>query len=143
MGKWKEANDSFKAEKEKRKKRTEEQNNKNKEKFAEIEKKFKTKVANANQKASEKSNALREAMGALPLAIDVATVEEAQAKLDSWICKDKDGSVTEVETDMVSCAAPPAKERRLVEGDCAENVWTNPDPLTETTADKAVQAWYD
>jgi hypothetical protein len=44
--------------------------------------------------------------------------------------------VTDVEKDMWTCEKP--KERRLAEGDCHENVWTNPDPSTETTSEKAV-----
>jgi len=133
---WKKTFDQFKEQAKKRKEATAAQNKANEAAVAEIESAFTPVVATANKAASEASNALREAMGAAPLVLDVATVKEAAAALAKWICKDKAGSVTDVEKDMWTCEAP--KQRRLAAGDCHENVWTNPDPATETTSGKAV-----
>jgi len=140
--KWAKANKDFKAAAKEAREKTKEQNAANVLAAKEIEAAFTPEVAAANTKGSELSNGLREAMGAAPLVLDVETAKEANEALDKWFCTDAAGDGTDVEKDMVTCVAPGEK-RRLAEGDCYENNWTNPSPADGTTSAMAVQAWYD
>lgn len=70
-------------------------------------------------------------MGARPLELNLAVAKNAVAKILTYNCE------------TGTCVRPKGNGRRLEgQGDCHENLWTNPDPRSETTADKAVQAWY-
>jgi len=140
--KWAKAAADFKAAAKEARERTKEQNKANEAAAKEIEAAFTPEVATANKKGSELSNGLREAMGAAPLVLDVETAKEANEFLNKWVCTDANEQVTEVQKDMVMCVKP-AEKRRLAEGDCYENNWTNPSPADGTTSAMAVQAWYD
>jgi hypothetical protein len=57
-------------------------------------------------------------------------------------CYDKveGGAETKVSKDIRRCEVPEER-RRLAENNCFKSIWVNPDPSTDTTSGKAVDAW--